>query len=90
MLKRKYARISIILLLAGVAIILLCPTFAHYDDVYGIITYCVGLAVVIAAFVVRYVFGRCPNCGKGSPIPRWSKTPDRYCPFCGERFIYDR
>ena len=90
MLKRKYARISIVLLVAGVAVILMCPTFGYISVLTGTVCYFTGLALAIAGFVVRFIFIRCPSCEKVSPMPQWTRSGTIYCHKCGERFTYDK
>ena len=90
MLKRKYARISIVLFLVGVAVILLSPTFSYFGNDWGLVFYFTGLALDIAAFVVRFIFIRCQSCGKVSPMPQWTRSGTIYCHKCGERFDYDK
>ena len=83
-LPRKPARISIIcmgIFLAG-----------------GLVT-CVtnhpaGLLVVfpfaIASLIIKFVFLRCPGCGRGGAVPQWSKKQRVYhCPHCGIKLEYD-
>ena len=87
MLKRRYARISIVLVALGAAIFLLFRVY--YGHVYEIAFVCIGTAVLIAGMVVSFIFIKCPSCGKRSTGPQWSKSGTRYCRYCGERFIYD-
>ena len=87
MLKRRYARISIVLVILGLAILLLFKTY--YGNVYEIVFACIGVALSIAGIVISFIFIRCPSCRRRSVGPQWSKSGTRYCSFCGERFVYD-
>ena len=90
MLKRKYAKLCIVLLAVGLAILFLNSIFASFGFVYGIVAFGLGWAFIIAAFVVRIIFMRCPSCGLTAPLPRWSSSETFYCHRCGKPFIYDK
>ena len=87
MLKRKYARLSIVLDVLGIAILFIFRTSFGYA--YDIVFLCIGTASIIAGMVISLIFVKCPSCGRRGTPPQWSKSGTRYCPFCGERFIYD-
>jgi len=90
MLKRKYAHICIVLLLVGLAVISLAAIFGYYNDVYGIVCFALGAALIIPALVIRFKFIKCPSCGQVGPLPQWSENGTKRCHQCGKSFIYDR
>ena len=87
MLKRRYARISIVLTVLGLAILLLFRTY--YGHVYEIVFVYIGAALSITGMIIGFIFMKCPSCGKRSAMPQWSKSGTRHCIYCGECFVYD-
>ena len=87
MLKRRYARISIVLTLLGLTVLILFRTY--YGHVYERVFTCIGAALAIAGMIIGFIFMRCPSCGKRSAMPQWSKSGTRRCIYCGECFVYD-
>lgn len=93
MIKRKWARACIALMLSGFLLSFVLPLI-----VYGIsksvlllgisILFCVAL--VIAGGIIKLVFCGCPNCGSfvASNYVTYS-TNEYYCPRCGKKLTYD-
>ena len=90
MLKRKYARICIVLILLGLVVFFLTSIFAYYSDAYGIAGMALGFALCIPALVIRFKFIRCPSCGQVGPLPQWSGNYTKHCRGCGKCFVYDK
>ena len=89
MLKRKYARLTIVLFVAGLLLICICPIAKHLGLVCEIASCVSGFVLFVASLVIRIIFLKCPTCRKAIPSPQWSKNGTILCVKCGERFIYD-
>jgi len=95
MLKRKYARLCILLLALTFLIIalpVLMYEFAGSDlALWGMVG--IGGAVICMALItaVRFYCLRCPSCGKGLARPYWNPSPnhEQFCVKCGKPFVYD-
>ena len=91
MLKRKYAKLCIVLFVVGLALLFLCTVFASFGAVYGAVALGLSLAFIIAAAVIEFVFMRCPSCGLTRyPMLWWFKNDTFYCYRCGKPFIFDK
>lgn len=93
MLKRKHARVCIVLLMLAVVIGFLplvvlgvlrtdMGSWAKWCFISGLV--CAGLATIIRLNCLR-----CQNCGEGLAGVRWGTGKDGYCPRCGKPFIFD-
>jgi len=89
MLKRIYARVSLVLFVLILVSILLCWIFSsHYT--LPVIFACLAVLLFFIALVIRILKLKCPSCGKGYATPQWSKSGTWYCPRCGKPFVYDK
>ena len=82
-LSRKWARISIVCM----GIFLAGCLGAFLTNRSGF--YLVGVPFVIAALIIKFVFLRCPGCGRGGAVPQWSRSGTYHCPMCGAKLEYD-
>lgn len=83
MLPRKWARSVIVLVVAGVLLIW-AGAFASQGALV-----LAGIFCILPAVVLRYLFLRCPHCGKRTAAPQWRKSGTQYCGRCGNPFVYD-
>ena len=90
MIKRIYARISIVSLLLGIVFLLLCGLLTPFPPIYPSISACLGIVLCVVALYIKFFLLRCPSCNRGGTIPQWTKSRDYYCPNCGKPFIYDK
>ena len=90
MLKRKYARICIVLAEIAIVGFGLGLTFSFFGYTYRLIVLGAALVFVIAELIVKYFYHRCPSCDKATPPLQWSESGNRYCDRCGARFDYDK
>lgn len=94
-LKRKWARAVTILMVISIAFAVLPVLMYDVLDadslVWGILGVIGATVGLIALFVVRVVFFRCPYCGKGLARPYWKagEGHEQFCSKCGRPFIYD-
>lgn len=92
-LKRKYARLIIVLLgftlLVCLAIIILGEAGAPHTVMVVLI--CVATTCVILMLYLRFRLLGCPNCGGSAARPYWNPDESHrlFCPKCGKPFIYD-
>jgi len=89
-LKRVYARISIILFALGIVSIFLCVILGTLPVIYPIIFALLGVVFFVASTVVRIVFLKCLSCGKSHNRPQWTSESTFYCPYCGKPFEYEK
>lgn len=94
-LKRKWARVVTILMVISIAFAVLPVLMYDVLDadslVWGILGVIGATVGLIALFVVRVVFFRCPYCGKGLARPYWKagEGHEQFCSKCDRPFIYD-
>lgn len=74
---RKAHYISLMMTIAGLAVAL--PFAISYIN--SVFMY-LGLAVIVAGFIIRIAFCRCPHCRRGFNTPNFILP--KYCPHCGE------
>lgn len=90
-LKRKHARLCLVLFYAGAALLILGNVAKRFTHVAGLGDGLLVLAVVLLAcaglVLSRYL--RCPVCGKRYARPRWNVFHTDYCSFCRRPFIFD-
>lgn len=86
-LKRKYARLCLILIASGV-ICMLVPFVLTLSGVgkYWII---VGAILLFSAAVVKHIFLKCPYCGFRGLMPQWTANGTYHCPGCGEKVLWE-
>ena len=92
-LKRKYARLIIILLALDVLFVLLghllvrwyAPAFLVIADACAIVT----LSLLTPYLWLRLLL--CPHCGRGVARPYWraSESHQQFCTKCGKPFVFD-
>ena len=92
-LKRKYARLIIVLLAVDVLLVLLgsllfrwyAPTFLVIADA------CVITTLSLLTPYLRMRLLLCPHCGRGVARPYWkaSESHEQFCAKCGKPFVFD-
>ena len=90
MLKIKYARICVVLLILAGVFAILCPIFSSVSAniILPIISACMAIVCVFATTVIRLSKLKCPSCGKSLAALRWSQ--EYFCPKCGKPLAYDK
>ncbi len=93
MLKRKWARVSIVLIGSGLATLLVNlllgeVVFFVSEVSIGWMTSC-GITLMFLGLFCHLFTSNCPHCGGLGPGPRWSYWDDEYCPRCGQVYPYD-
>lgn len=92
-LKRTHARLCIALLILTLAFIalplMMSWAFGAELAVWGRAGFIGAVGAMAAVTAVRYSCLRCSGCGRGMAPPQWKAGRRRYCPYCGEPFIYD-
>lgn len=93
MIKRKWARACIALMLSGLILSFILPLMVYVISksvlLLGIsILFCIAL--VIAGGVIKLLYCSCPNCGSmvASNYVSYSSN-EYYCPRCGKKLTYD-
>lgn len=90
-LRRRWARVSIVLVISGAGCILLGLLLGRavypWKWTGGLII--LGSVLLVAALMVKYTSLRCPSCGKGAAMPLWNPGKRFYCPCCGKPFLFD-
>ena len=89
MIKRIYAHFCIILYILATALLLL-PYLLNFLHSYLIISVCLGVVFAIVGLFIQCVLLRCPDCGRSSTLPQWSKNRTYHCIRCGKPFTYDK
>ena len=89
MLKRIYARISLIIFILTLVSLLFCALYSS-QYVLPVIFACLAVLLFFIALGIRILKLKCPSCGKSYATPQWSKSGTWYCPRCGKPFIYDK
>ena len=90
MLKRKIARLCILLFVVAFGLCLVGATLAYFNQTLGIISLFVALAAPVASIVIRIIFLRCKSCGLSAARLQWSSNREFFCSRCGEQFKYDK
>ena len=93
MLKRTYARLSMILL-GAVAVLYCVLAYLTYIDAPQFILMVLNIiapAVLVGVVIFRVALLRCPHCGEATAKPYWKPRPEevKCCPKCGGRLLYD-
>lgn len=95
MIKRKWARVCISLIFAGIILSFILPYFVSSISeshlLIGVSVF-ICLALIVAGGIIKLVFCKCPNCGSlvASNFVTWSTSEKVfYCPKCGKRLAYD-
>lgn len=95
MIKRKWARACISLIIAGILSSFILPSFVSLiseSQILMVMSVIISLALVIAGGIIKLVFCKCPNCGSlaASNYVTWSVNEKEFhCPKCGKRLVYD-
>jgi hypothetical protein len=71
MVKRKYARIQIVLCILDVVSFVFCGILSSKPEIYPIGFACLGLAFFISGLLINAVVLICPSCGKRGLRPQW-------------------
>jgi len=90
MIKRKHARLSIVLLLSGIVCLLLGIAFENTFYSFAIVVYIMSVVLVAAAVVVSFKYLKCPGCRRRSSLPQWSGGGKHKCRYCGTEYSYDK
>ena len=81
-ISRLRTRISMVLMAAAVAAILLGAVRSGWTPTL------VGAGVLVLSALVKP--WKCPTCGKTVSVKsRWSERGEDYCPYCRSRLAYD-
>lgn len=93
MLKRKWARASIILTGSGLTMLLINLLFGEVvffvsETSIGWMASCGAALMLLGGFCHLFTLN-CPHCGGLGPRPRWSYWDDEYCSNCGKVYPYD-
>ena len=92
-LKRKYARLIIVLLAVDVLLVFLVPLLFRWDAPVFLVT-ADACALVTLSLLIPYLRMRlllCPHCGRGVAQPYWNagEAHEQFCVKCGQLFIFD-
>ena len=93
MLKRKHARICLLLLL--LAVVFVCMPFAAHrildvDTGFWVQLGYIGTVVCAGLAVLKKINClRCPCCGQGTAALHWNAGRDGCCARCGKPFVFD-
>ena len=93
MLKRKWARASIVLMGSGLAMLLIALLLGEIvllmsETSIGWMVSC-GAALMLLGGFCHLFTSNCPHCGGIGSRPRWSYWDDEYCSHCGKVYPYD-
>ena len=93
MLKRKWARASIVLMGSGLAMLLIALLLGEIvllvsETSIGWMAACGTTLMLLGGFCHLFT-SNCPHCGGLGPRPRWSYWDDEYCSHCGKVYPYD-
>ena len=92
-LKRKYARLIIVLLAVNLLLVLLVPLLVRwYAPAFLVIAdACVIVTLSMLTPYLRLRLLLCPHCGRGVARPYWraSESHQQFCPKCGKPFVFD-
>lgn len=81
-ISRKKARVSIVLMIAACALVLLGVVLDFKP--------CMLSGVILLVVALCLLPWKCPNCGKRyKSMPQWSTYGSYRCPHCGKRVAYD-
>lgn len=80
---RKFAKISIICFVLGIAMFLLFVGFKN------IIFVGVGIGFMYVSILIKMQLLKCPYCGFKGFMPSWAKINIIKCKNCNESFSYD-
>ena len=93
MLKRIYARLSILTLgaVAAFYVALALLTYMEAAQFTLMVMNILAPALLVLVIFLRVVLLRCPHCGGSTAKAYWKARPDREqcCSKCGERLVYD-
>lgn len=83
-IKRIYAMICVVMLLAGFLLVLVG---ANLDNIAVVI---IGGCLIVLASILNLFFGRCPNCKSfaASRHMKIQKNAIGFCPTCGAQIEY--
>ena len=81
-LSRSRARLSIVLMVIGIAVMLVLHRY-----VFGLLG---GFVLLAAGYGVQFFLLRCPECRKGYAAPQWKRSGTQRCTKCGHYFEYDK
>ncbi len=89
MLKRSYARAYI--LMNSLGYVLFIINF-FMNKKYALREGLIYAALVLwgVSFIILLIHLRCPDCGKMTVKPQWSKSGTQECSNCGKVFEYDK
>lgn len=70
---------------AGMMITLLSLFLFHCSFTYVLVSGAFFVILLIASFVISFLFWRCTNCAKGFPIRYGIVDKGETCPYCGKK-----
>ena len=92
-LKRKYARLIIVLLAVNLLLVLLVPLLVRwYASAFLVIAdACVIVTLSMLTPYLRLRLLLCPHCGRGVARPYWraNESHQQFCTKCGKPFVFD-
>lgn len=88
-LSRKKARITIIALAAGLALIVLALILHRFGVHFAILLWPPALASLMAAALLMSSANRCPHCHTRVRGLYWSRADAGQCEKCGRTLYYD-
>ena len=84
MIKLKYSRLSIAMIVVGLILINICFLVPVPNIWWIYISVGVGAAICLAAFLIKLFVIRCPSCGFRGIMPQVSSKRVADCIRCGE------
>ena len=87
-LKRKYARIIIVLGFVVLLSIGTAAAFRHNPPVLKGSLIVLAISVLLISFI-RWRYLRCPHCGKSAAIVYWAPGWRQSCPRCKKEILFD-
>lgn len=78
-LKRLYGRLCITIFAIGIFV-----TSLSYLMNLSPIVLIIGISLVFASLIIKYVLLVCPYCNYRGLYPQWSKNNSYCCPKCGK------
>ncbi len=94
-LKRKHARLEMVLMAAAIALAFLpwvMYDLAGADSLLWAFLGAVGaIACLGAMMIVQHTCLRCPHCGRSAARPYWKagEGHEQFCPKCGQPLVFD-
>lgn len=92
-LKRKYARLIIVLLAVELLLAVLLPLLFRWEapTFLAVADACVLVTLCLLTPYLRMRLLLCPHCGRGVARPYWkdNESHEQFCVKCGKPFVFD-